>query len=1231
VALSITVIKAAAGVDYLLATVASADAARGVKGGIGAYYGMAGTPPARWIGAGAKAAGIPVGGFVSPVHANRLYKWLQHPLSGSPLDHRPIQLHPEDDRSPVSATQVSAVDLTFTIPKSVSLLFAVAGKETQDAILQAHHAAIVDVIEWAERQDVFQTRSGKGGVARAPVEGVIASRWDHWDSRTGDPHLHSHVVVSSRVRRRADGKWMALDTRKLFHAAVALSEVHTNILLDKLHRDLGMEFDIRVPSVGRPTRAVVADVVGVDPGLIDDFSSRALAVQQRLEEAIARWQDENPGHSPPDRLVGRWKDAAWAETRPAKDPTPRTLGERCATWREQITRVGFDPDRLVAASIGHTDRCCDPHRVACSDDVVNAMAQLAGREDGSLRGGDLALVALGDLQASQATWTPMRARAAVERVLRMVRCPDPQSRDRLTQKVCQRVVEIGIELEPSRYQPTVEAVDDERLVVRGAVVFDDPDRARKTTPAIWNAESRLEQLIGQETLHTSRLNSQEARDAVAAASIRNAATRGFQLAPDQMGAAVVAVSQPRAISCVVGPAGSGKTTLMRTVRQAWEAKYGPGSVVGLATSAVAADVLSADLDAPAQTVAKWLYETGAERKAERHQLIREVSKGVRTPKKKALLAQLLAQQATFQTRPGQLIIVDEASMTGTLSLDMIAQRAQAAGVRMLLVGDPRQLDAVDAGGVLGWADRAGHAAQLESLFRFEDPQEAKDSLGLRRGSPSAIDRYMEAGRIREGTSQEMIDGAYSAWMSHAHTGQAAVLIAATNDLAWELAHRASLDLRAAGVVDSSRTCEIRGKLDAGLGERVLSRETNRKIKDRSGQFVRNGTTMQIQAIDTVTGVVTAIREDNGELIDLEASWVAGQVELAYAVTAHRAQGITVDHCHLAISASEHLSRELFYVAMTRGRKSNTAWIATLSEEEAAAVHVRRDEIPGVRDRLEAILATDRSERTAHEIAAGHAREGYSLGRLLREHEYLGALVSRDRFRGELGRANLEVASEVEASPAFDSLVAAWRRAATLDWGGTWMALSRPVEDPGGGDVAMILQSRMARIVEEQAMSLSDPGWLAGVEPVIRTEDEGVSLIVRQNESMIRNRLDELRGADHPWVADLGPRPANPRAASQWDEARLAAAIYRDTWGVETIDVIGPRPVGRHRQAAQWEHVRALLSAHDWVAQPPDHMVDDDRHLSLVVGGVRATTAWHLTVHDSGLASPQGTMDWSAGV
>ncbi|OLT39755.1 hypothetical protein BJF85_25555 [Saccharomonospora sp. CUA-673] len=119
-----------------------------------------------------------------------------------------------EEASKPSVAPTAGFDLTFSVPQSVSTLWAVSDAGTQSLIGQAHHAAIADVLELIERE-VAMTRVVRQGrtdaVAQVEVRGLLATAYDHYDSRSSDPQLHTHLVVANRVQAVRDGKWRTLD------------------------------------------------------------------------------------------------------------------------------------------------------------------------------------------------------------------------------------------------------------------------------------------------------------------------------------------------------------------------------------------------------------------------------------------------------------------------------------------------------------------------------------------------------------------------------------------------------------------------------------------------------------------------------------------------------------------------------------------------------------------------------------------------------------------------------------------------------------------------------------------------------------------------------------------------------------------------------------------------------------------------------------------------------------
>ncbi len=316
-------------------------------------------------------------------------------------------------------------------------------------------------------------------------------------------------------------------------------------------------------------------------------------------------------------------------------------------------------------------------------------------------------------------------------------------------------------------------------------------------------------------------------------------------------------------------------------------------MVGLAPSAVAAQVLADDLGIQTENTAKWL---------DTHDRAGE----------------------TF--RKGQLVIVDEASLAGTLSLDRITALAAEAGAKVPLVGDHAQLQSVTAGGAFSLLvhDR-DDAPELVDVHRFVHPWEKTASLAPRHGRTDVIDTYTEHGRIRGGETEEMIDVAYTAWRNDTLAGRASVLVTASNESVQALNNRARADLILDGTVNARREVELHDGMRVAVGDTVITRRNDRRL--RAGRsWVRNGDRWTVTEVRD-DGALTLRRAGRtwGASVVVPAEYAAEHLDLGYAVTSYRAQGITVDSSHVLADAS--MTRETFYVAMTRGREQNIAYVA----------------------------------------------------------------------------------------------------------------------------------------------------------------------------------------------------------------------------------------------------------------------------------------------------------------
>jgi conjugative relaxase-like TrwC/TraI family protein len=182
----------------------------------------------RWVGRGAAALGL--AGQVAPEALARLFGEGRHPGSGEDLGHR----LPKGGPVPVAGYAIS-----FSPPKSTSVLWALADETTAAAVREAHDAAVEAALGFLQEHAGF-TRRGKAGAVQADTDGYVAAAFTHRTSRAGDPQLHTHVLIANKVRACSDGRWLSLDGRELFEVQKAAGLVYKAGLRAELTARLGV-------------------------------------------------------------------------------------------------------------------------------------------------------------------------------------------------------------------------------------------------------------------------------------------------------------------------------------------------------------------------------------------------------------------------------------------------------------------------------------------------------------------------------------------------------------------------------------------------------------------------------------------------------------------------------------------------------------------------------------------------------------------------------------------------------------------------------------------------------------------------------------------------------------------------------------------------------------------------------------------------------------------------------
>nr|WP_122823850.1 MobF family relaxase [Georgenia faecalis] len=393
------------------------------------YYATHGTPPGTWLASGLagldKGQGLAPRSFVTPVQMERLFANGADPVTGEALGRSPHVYAADAERR----RPVAGFDSTFTVPKSVSVLWALADAGTRDVIYECHRQAITDVVALIER-DVARTRIGTNGVAQVEVNGVIAAAFDHWDSRENDPNLHTHVVIANRVQA-ADGRWRTLDSRAIHRAAVAMSERYDTLLADHLTRRLGLAWEYRERG---PRRNPAFELSAIPQPLLDCFSQRSVSIDAEADRLIERYQSDH-GRRPDAPTVLRLRQQATLATRGAKEV--RSLEELTAEWRERADTV------LGAESLAWTGRV-----------LADPRTRLPDPPHPSAWANEAATAVLAVLARKRSTWTAWNIEAAAARARKPHRFDTADERDQAVATVVAEVERRSVRLTPPEAAPT---------------------------------------------------------------------------------------------------------------------------------------------------------------------------------------------------------------------------------------------------------------------------------------------------------------------------------------------------------------------------------------------------------------------------------------------------------------------------------------------------------------------------------------------------------------------------------------------------------------------------------------------------------------------------------------------------------------------------------------------------------------------------------------------------------
>jgi conjugative relaxase-like TrwC/TraI family protein len=533
----------------------------------------------------------------------------------------------------------AGIDLTFSMPKSASVLAYVAGDER---LLAAHMDAVRQTMGWVEKtfaEGRTYDTNRKGNPAR--TEHLTYAMFQHDTSRKLDPQAHIHVIIANLTK--VAGEWRALHNEQLWKSNSIIGSVY-HAGLRTLVEELGYETSL----TGKHGQF---EIEGVPRHVLTAFS-------QRREQVLAKSAEIGI-------LTPQGRDAVVVRTRDAKVNLEDRDALR-AGWADRAAGLGFDGAAVVSAAearVGGAGK--DSQRIKALHLVATKAAEWAENLREWLRPSD-PLLSRGMARLSMSP-AEIGAEMAVASAIRIL---GQREAAFAIHNVSRTALDLGIK------GVTIKAVEDRiaALAKQGALIFGRPTRADGTITHVTTPEHLAEERNLLAGIDEGRGKGAVIVAPADAASRLQAQSPGLPLGPEQLAAGVLALSSLDRVVVIQGVAGAGKTSLISSIADV--ARQKGKEVLGLAQANTMVAMLKDEAGISAQTVSSFVNDH----------------------LRAALIGGGEAFEASRAALKDTILVLDEASLVANKPMNDLVTIANRLGLdRLLMIGDRAQLQPIDAG------------------------------------------------------------------------------------------------------------------------------------------------------------------------------------------------------------------------------------------------------------------------------------------------------------------------------------------------------------------------------------------------------------------------------------------------------------------------------------------------------------------------------------------------------